>query len=343
MSGRTKEKVVTQTDIARELNTSVVSVSNALNGRKGVSDELRQKILDTAEEIGYQGSMQEAQEHEKTFRIGVLISRRYLFSTPSFYMKVYQEIVMAAAAKKCVTFLEVMDPQDEERLKIPDLVSDGQSDGILVVGELKRPYTQLIKEKSRVPVIFVDYYEDIPDTDFIISDGYTGTCRLTRMLLDAGYRRVGFVGNIMATSSIMDRYLGYRKAMMERDVEIRQEWIISDRDSNSCDLYVDLPGELPEAFVCNCDRIASILIGKLRKAGYRVPEDIGVVGFDHFLMERIDGIELTTYDVDIEAMARVSVNTLLRKMNHTYFIPRLRVISGKVVYGNSFCGADKRG
>lgn len=343
MSGRMKEKAVTQTDIARELNTSVVSVSNALNGRKGVSDKLRQKILDTAEEIGYQGNMREAPGREKMLRIGVLISGRYLLSTPSFYMKVYQEIVMAASRKKCVTFLEVMDPQEEEKLKIPELISDEQTDGILVVGELKRPYTRLIKEKSRVPVIFVDYYEDMPDTDFVISDGYTGTCRLTRMLLDAGYGRIGFVGNIMATSSIMDRYLGYRKAMMERGMEIRQEWIIPDRDSNTHELYVNLPEELPEAFVCNCDRIASVLIKKLREAGYRVPEDIGVVGFDHFLMENIDGIELTTYDVDIEAMAKVSVSTLLRKINHTYFIPRLQVVSGKVVYGNSFCSPVKRG
>ena len=97
MTGKTKERAVTQTDIARELNISVVSVSNALNGRAGVSNELRQKIMDTAQEMGYQSGNVQLPSNEMDACIGVLISKRYLLDTPSFYMKVYQEIVLAAA------------------------------------------------------------------------------------------------------------------------------------------------------------------------------------------------------------------------------------------------------
>lgn len=336
MTERAKEKTVTQTDIARELNISVVSVSNALHGRPGVSNELRQKIIDTAQELGYQGNMNQILQKETAARIGVLISKRYLMYSHSFYMKVYQEIVIAAAAKNCVTFLEVMDAEDEYNLKTPELLGDEKVEGILIVGELRQPYTRFIKEKSRVPVVFVDYYEDLPDTDFIISDGYTGTCYLTRRMLEAGYREIGFVGTITATSSIMDRYLGYRKALMEQSIEIRPEWIVPDRDEKGYSLYVNLPEKMPQAFVCNCDKTAGILISELHRAGYRVPEDVGVAGFDHFLMDRIEGIELTTYDVDIEAMARVSISTLLNKIEHPYFKSRLRVIGGRMIKGNSF-------
>lgn len=331
-----KEKTVTQSDIARELNISVVSVSNALSGKKGVSDELRQLVLDTAEEMGYQGDIRLAKMREVSVGIGVVISERYLYDTPSFYMNVYQEIVMAAANQNSVTFLEVLSVEDEENLQMPDLVKNGQVDGILVVGEMKRSYTRMVKEKSKVPVIFVDYYEDLPDTDFIISDGYTGTCQLTRRLLDAGYRKIGFMGNPRATSSIMDRYLGYRKALMERKIKIRPDWIIPDREDWSQSIFVKLPEEMPEAFVCNCDKTASILIRHLRKVGYRVPEDIGVVGFDHFLMETIEDLQLATYDVDISEMAAFSVSTLRRKINGTSFTSRLRVIHGKVIDGNSY-------
>lgn len=336
MTGKTKERAVTQTDIARELNISVVSVSNALNGKAGVSNELRQKIMDTAQEMGYQSGNVQLPPNETDVCIGVLISKRYLLDTPSFYMKVYQEIVLAAAAKNCVTFLEVLDAEDEANLKIPELLGDEKVDGILVVGELKRPYTSHIKAESRVPVVFVDYYEDLPDTDFIISDGYTGTCYLTRRMLEAGYRDIAFVGTISATSSIMDRYLGYRKALMEQSIEIRPEWIIPDRTGREEKLFVKLPKNMPQAFVCNCDKTASLLIGELQAAGYRVPEDIGVAGFDHFLMEKIEGVELTTYDVDMEAMASISVNTLLNRIRHPYFKSRLRVVAGRMIRGNSF-------
>lgn len=336
MAEKGKEKAITQTDIARELNISVVSVSNALSGKKGVSDELRQLILDTAEEMGYQGDIRMTRMREVALRIGVIISERYLYDTPSFYMKVYQEIVLAATEQNCVTFLEVLSVEDEECLKLPELLDHEQVDGVLVVGEMKRPYTRVVKENSRVPVIFVDYYEDLPDTDFIISDGYTGTCQLTRKLLDAGYQKIAFVGNKRATSSIMDRYLGYRKALMERGIEIEPEWIIPDREDQSYNLFLNLPGKLPEAFVCNCDKTASMLIDRLREAGYRVPEDIGVVGFDNFLMENVEGIQLATYDVDIQGMAKFSVSTLRRKINGTSFTNRLRVINGKIIDGNSY-------
>lgn len=336
MAERAKEKTVTQSDIARELNISVVSVSNALSGKKGVSDALRQKILEVAEEMGYQGNPAASEERERAYRIGVLISKRYLLDTPSFYMKLYQEIVMAASVINCFTFLEVLDQEKEDRLEIPGLIREQQVDGILVVGELSHPYTRHIRETGGVPIVFVDYYMDLADTDFIVSDGYRGTYRLTARMLAAGYRRIAYVGAIRATSSILDRFLGYRKALMEQEIELDSEWIISDRNEHTGDLAVQLPKRMPEAFVCCCDKTAGILIRNLRAAGYRVPEDIGVCGFDHFLEDKIEGIDLITYDVDMPCMAKISVNSLIRKMEHAGFVPRLRIVEGKLVGGNSF-------
>ena len=336
MARAKNENAVTQSDIARELNISVVSVSNALSGRKGVSDELRQRIIDAADELGYRpGKLQEGSK-KKVLHIGVLISKRYLAGTSSFYMNIYQKIAMLANQRKIFTFLEILDTEEETTGKKPDLFENSQIDGIMVIGELSRGYTKMLKETGSVPMVFVDYYRDIPDTDFIISDGYTGTCQLTRMLIRAGYRKIAFVGNLQATSSILDRYLGYRKAMMEKRLTLREDWVIKDREDLCGEICVKLPPEMPEAFVCNCDRTASILIRELKKNGYRVPDDVGVTGFDHFLAEDLEGIRLATYDVDVSAMAEISINTLLRKIDKMHFISKLRVVSGTIVEGNSF-------
>lgn len=336
MEAERKQRAVTQTDIARELNISVVTVSNALNGRKGVSEGLRQKILDVAVEMGYEGLPGQAAKKEAPVRIGVLISRRYLHYTPSFYMKVYQEITLAAQEKKSMTVLEILDQKDEENVKLPKLFLDDLVNGILVLGELSHAYTEALRNGSRVPVIFVDYYDPSEKADFIISDGYTGAYRLTKLMLEAGYRNIAFVGTLQATSSIRDRFFGYRKALMEKRIAIRQEWILPDRDVFGEELFVQLPREMPEAFLCNCDVTAEILIDALRREGYRVPEEIGVAGVDHFLINKIDGIDLSTFDVNIEEMAQVSVNTLLRKINQTHFLPCMRLVTGKIIKGNSF-------
>ena len=62
---------------------------------------------------------------------------------------------------------------------------------------------------------------------------------------------------------------------------------------------------MPEAFVCNCDMIADILIEDLKNLGYRIPEDISVVGFDNFLATGNKNDNITTYEVNMKAMAKV--------------------------------------
>ena len=89
-------KKITMSDIAAELGISTVTVSKALSGQKGVSEEMRQRIIEIAEERGYQKSSQ-SKENE-SFKIGVLIDARYLGNIDSFYGHMYQ-IFSAKAAK----------------------------------------------------------------------------------------------------------------------------------------------------------------------------------------------------------------------------------------------------
>ncbi|MDO4307173.1 MAG: LacI family DNA-binding transcriptional regulator [Eubacteriales bacterium] len=336
MEKSAKKNAVTQTDIARELNISVVSVSNALGGKRGVSEQLRQRILDAAEELGYRRNNQTETQENGALCIGILISERYLSESVSFYKNIYQEIVRAASDKQIFTVLEILDKEDETKTAMPDMLYKEQLHGILVLGELKKEYIRLMKKESGIPVIFVDFYADVPDTDFVISDGYHGTYQLTRSLIESGYRDIAFVGNIKATSSIMDRYLGYRKAMMEKRLPVCGDRLIKDRKEWDSEIYVELPVELPEAFVCNCDRTAMLVITLLKDRGCLVPENVGVTGFDYFAPDNNSGIRLSTYDVDCRAMARISINALIRKIRHPDSPARVRMVSGQVIMGNSF-------
>ena len=83
---------------------------------------------------------------------------------------------------------------------------------------------------------------------------------MTNYLLKKGHRNIGFVGSIYATSSIMDRYHGYCKALMEKGIQIRKEWILEDRNVETGDIIVgELPDMMPTAFACNCDLVANEL------------------------------------------------------------------------------------
>ena len=92
---------------------------------------------------------------------------------------------------------------------------------------------------------------------------------------------------------------------------------------------------MPTAFVCNCDLTAGILINVLEKKGYRVPEDISVVGFDNFIHPGICNVEITSYEVDIKEMARKAINTLIKKMNGESYKQGITVVDGHMVVKNS--------
>lgn len=86
-------------------------------------------------------------------------------------------------------------------------------------------------------------------------------------------KSIGFVGSVLSTGSIMDRYLGYTKAMLRAGLPIRDDWRLEDRDDRGIFIPFSLPHEMPEAFVCNCDEVAYNLVETLKREGYRVPQD----------------------------------------------------------------------
>ena len=94
-------KAVKLADIAEQVGVSTVTVSKALTGQKGVSEEMREKIKNLAEELGYRSpSETKRQSAEKQYNIGVLIQEVYLDKYDSFYWKMYQEVNKKAVSRK---------------------------------------------------------------------------------------------------------------------------------------------------------------------------------------------------------------------------------------------------
>ena len=122
-----------------------------------------------------------------------------------------------------------------------------------------------------------------------------------------GHRKIAYVGTLLATEGITDRYFGYQKALLELGLEQKKEWVLDDRhiETGKIDTVnmLQIPKDMPTAFVCNCDLTASFLIKKLKDNGYRVPEDIPVVGFDNYLHPGLSDIQITTHEVDLKEMA----------------------------------------
>lgn len=332
-------KRITLSDIAKELNVSNVTVSKALSGQKGVSEETRQKIKELADKLGYkQPSAVDRAKKDKSRNIGIIVPGRYFGIDNSFYWIMYQEVVTIAVNEGCFTMLEVINAEDEGKQELPKLVKEKKVDGIILIGRPKNGYIQKIREDSSIPMVCLDFFDDFNDCDSVISDGFYGTYMLTNYLFSMGHTDIAYVGTLLYTSSITDRYFGYAKSMLEHGKKIPDEWIMDDRDWETEDVAsfeVKFPKKMPTAFVCNCDLTASTLIKNLKKINYKVPDDISVVGFDNFLYPGLCDIGITTYDVNVKEMARKSIRILMDRMNHVKLKHGVRIIQGEIVYKDS--------
>lgn len=328
-------KAVRLSDIGKVLGVSTVTVSKALSDKQGVSDELRRKIKELAKEMGYQHpSLAKAEQQGKSKNIGVISSDRYLSRYTSFYWELYQNVVTAGNDKGCFTLLEVITRQDEKDLICPRIIREKKVDGLIVIGRIKKKYREMLNAEVDVPILLLDFYDENSNYDSIISDSFYGMYLMTNYLFNMGHKKIAYVGSVLATSSITDRYFGYAKSLLEHGVPLKESWVISDRDAESGDIIIELPKEMPTAFVCNCDFVASVLIKKLNEEGYQVPEDISVVGYDNFIYPGLSNVGITTYEVDMPKMASVSVDAILSKIKGDYK-SGIKVVEGHMIEKDS--------
>lgn len=320
-------------DIAERTGVSAVTVHNALAGNKGVSDEMRQRIQKVAKELGYQALSEKKQEDpiETSRTIGVLVAENYLAQYETFYWKMYQELAMIATEKRCFTAVEVLRKDDEmHTLKMPAFLTEHRVDALVVLGEINKQYIIKLQSKADIPVVFLDFYDKDLAQDAVVTDNFYGMFLMTEYMFDQGIDELAFVGSIFATSSIMDRYCGFMKSMTLHGKNIHPEWLIEDRDKVG-QMGFELPAKLPKGFVCNCDLAAFMLIDKLKEKGYRVPEDISVVGFDNYLYPGLADMQITTYEVNTKAMTKVAVEKVLKQIKNPKRGHGMDVVSGRMV------------
>ena len=322
------EKKVRMADIAERLGISIVSVSKGLAGKDGVSEEMRARIFAAAQEMGYVVPQNKKPEKVQSGNIGVLVADRF-FADNAFYPNLYRQVLKRCNDEKYSAILEIVSPEAERECVMPAMIQNQKVDGLIFMGELNRDYLRMVMHAG-LPYILLDFYDDGLETDSVTSDNVAGAYRLTTHLLQKGYREIGYVGSIFATSSIMDRYLGYTKALLRAGITPNPQWRLEDRDAAGAFIPFTLPEEMPRAFVCNCDEVAYNLVELLKRRGYRVPQDVAVTGYDDYTFAQICDPQLTTYRVNVENMGQMVVAQLFRKINGK------RVTGGNIVVNGTF-------
>ncbi len=317
-----KLKAVTLADIACELGISKNAVSLALRGKDGVSKELREKIQMKAQEMKYLGV------NKVQGCILALIPQRIARAAGTFYQRLCFDMEAYASSLNYQLIISSVSSEDEQLCRPPALLGSVACTGIITVGNLSPGYCRMIYSLGMRYVMADQFYDDIPVSSVVTANS-SAAYLLTSRLIECGHRSIQFFGASQRTSSLEERWIGYKRAMRAHHLPILSNRL-SDGSTNESRLLIvqalnELP-ELPTAFVCGHDVIALDLIGALQKRGLRCPDDFSVVGFDDVQTHEVQSLNLTTYRTPHSAIARTAIDLL-----HDEGAPRRVQLYGELV------------
>ncbi len=319
-------KKVSMQSIATELGISKMTVSKCFKNSEDISAETKRAILKKADEMGYK------YQRRIKYRIAVLFSEVYFDSTERFYNGLYKSLQELEWANSMKFSLFCVSREDEKNNVLNAGVEE--NDAVIFLGQFSRKYVMFLMGK-KIPVLCLDFHYRGVEADSVVSDSYQASYDLTSYLIELGHRKIAFVGNLNYTNSVNDRYLGYYKALLEKDLNLDPAYRIDDRDEQGILDTFSLPEKMPTAFVCNNDYTAFNLTKQLKKAGYRVPEQVSVVGFDDVLYSEISDPPITSVHVHRGFMAEQAILLMKRRFQQPDARPSTVTINCSIKYRES--------
>ena len=342
-----ENKKIRLQDIADKLNISRNTVSKALNNTGVISEETKNKVLQTAIEMGYkQFSYIQANSSSKEYLKNKEIA---LFTSNMPTGSHFGSNCLSGFEKKISTYgiklsIYLIRDSDLQNLTLPNSFNPDLVDGILCIEMLDKDYSNLICSLN-LPTLFVDCSPIKDNTnlaaDIILMENFSSVYNLTKYLLNNNITNIGFIGDNTHCQSFYERWQGYTTALLDHGIPFILDNSILENDKspygNSSWLIEKLKKlpSFPQAFVCANDFIAITLINALRELNYSIPKDIIVCGFDDCMESKIIDPKLTTVSIASSEMGESAAKILLNRIKNVDSSFSITHVKTSIIYRDS--------
>lgn len=300
---------VTISHIADALNISTVSISRALSGQPGVSEELKLKILEKAKEMGYTKNKKNEQ-----VKIMVLHQKPYLMDNSNFSSMI-QGIEKVLQSYNADYHVEFVDKAAQDKMILPyKLSKETNFDGVILIGRFNLQYADFINRRLNHLIFFTGYSPSY-DYDSVWFSFNNAGYKVCNYLIDKGHKSIGFIGDSKIYRT-KERLLGITTAFEDYKIPVNREFFLDLNDQYYENLnQLIQQKKLPSAFICDSDFTAIELIRILYENNLKVPDDISIIGSGNHEMSELSIPPLTTLDLNIDYACEVVVSTLMKRIN----------------------------
>lgn len=302
-------------EISRITGYSPATVSNALNGKKNVSRDTAKMILEVAKKIGYTDSV-------KISNIRFVIYKKTgkIVGDSPFFSSLITGVEDEARQAGYNTILTNINESDEDiERRMNELLSDSSSALLVLATELDEKRAENF-ERTSVPVVMLDNYFEYMNFNSVLINNSDSVMKAVDYLIDKGHRDIGYIKGSTDIKNFTYRYEGYRRSMEKHGLLTDEDKTISlstDMEGAYNDMLKFLSGcdKLPTAYFADNDMIALGAMKALKEKGFRVPEDVSLIGFDDLPFSSISDPPLTTIRVPKEQMGSAAMRRLIEMIN----------------------------
>ena len=322
-------------DVAGAAKVSLATVSRVMNNPEKVNPETREKVLKVIKELGYHpNAIARGLASRKTTTVGIIMADVSRAATAALLGGITDVAKKYDYAIKLFT----MDPEEDIKESMRKAVAE-QVDGILLLNdELELDDMGMVIDliqDAQIPLVLCNTIYSEKDVPTVAIDYTKATYDITKKLLNEGKKAIYFASTVHKYSINQFKAEGYQKAMAEAGLEPLFVKTSGDVSVNSLHFKEFLKNNKVEALISVRDSIAVSFINTAIENGYRVPEDIKVVGLQNTKYALLSRPTLTCVDTPVYDIGAVSMRLLTKYMTHKEVLDNKVYLPYTIVERNS--------
>lgn len=311
---------ITAKELAAMLGISPAAVSMALNDKPGVSEQTRRVVMEAAKVHGFDFSKIKSKPSSRG-KLAFILYKKHgaVVADTSFFSELIEGITRTS--KEHGYGLDIHYIIDNGALADELMeIAGAFVDGIILLGTEMRAADFAAFGDLGIPLVILDTYFEGVEQNYVLINNVQGAYIATNYMIHKRKCQPGYLRSSYAIGNFDERADGFYKAIRENGLSPSKSVVhelapsVEGAYSDMCAL-LDAGESVASCYFSDNDLIAAGAMRAFKEHGYRIPQDIGIVGFDNTAMCELLEPPLTTINVPRQAMARVTVERLVTLIN----------------------------
>lgn len=322
-------------DIAKELGTTITTVSKALKNYPDISKETKKAVKKLAKKMNYQPDLRAlALKKNKSNTIGVILPEVVHF----FFSNVIEGIMNYTEEKGYKVLITLSNNSLAQEKKQVKLLFNTKVDGVIVslANESKNANHFKVLKEYETPIVMFDKVNDLFQCNKVRIDDRYSAYMATEHLVKKGCKKIAHIKGPKNPSNAIDRFLGYKEALQENGIEFNPEWVKECKEVNfeegfNYTLELLNSDNRPDGIFAVTDQVAVGAIRAAQQLEIKIPEELKIIGFSDSQIAQIIKPSLTTihqpgYEIGERAAKLLIEEIELRETNDEHSVDYRQII-----------------